>query len=180
MAKKEKTTLQTLKTYKRAEIGLNVGKYLMPLVPAVSITAVNWNEWFAKCDGISLPFGFTTLLIAIIGAMFGILKKDEILSKKLSGLVYLGLTFCIFGLAFMFLANVMAEMGKIFLFTGLSIFASMGVDQVDKSYVSKQVAFYQNLVDENGLDPKVEAKRQKAAAEKAKAEKEAQEKVPTE
>lgn len=169
--KKERTTLQTYKSLKRGRIALEAGKYAMPLIPAGVMTGVNWEVWFKNC-GASLPFGFTTLIFAVVLSILGISKKDNLVKEKLSGLVYLALTFACFGLAFKFLSNIMNQMGDVFLWTALAICGSFGVDQVDKTVMDKNIAFYKDLVDKNELDPRAKKKRLKeeALAEKAKKE----------
>lgn len=171
--KKERTTLQTYKALKRGQIGMEVGKYAMPLIPASIITGVNWDNWFANC-GASLPFGFTSLIFAVVLAILGISKKDNLVKEKLSGLVYLALTFACFGLAFKFLSNVMNQMGDVFLWTALAICGSFGVDQVDKTVMTKNINFYKELVDKNELDPRARKKKAKEAKLAEKAQKEAE------
>ncbi len=181
MAKKEKTTLQTLKSFKRGRVALEATKYVLPLVPAAAITGVNWEEWFGKA-GHSLPWGFTFLIISVVTATLGLLKKDEIIGKKISPLIYLAFLFAMLGLSFKFLANVMNQMGDIFLFTAAAIMGSFTADQVDKSYVDGNIALYSRLVEENDLDPKLKARKEKAAREKAEQEAKAQKEraLPTE
>jgi len=171
--KKARTTLQNYKALKRGSVALNIGKYVMPVIPATAITAVNWDAWFKNC-GASLPFGFTSLIFAVVLAILGISKKDTFIKEKLSGLIYLALTFACFGLAFKFMSNVMNQMGDVFLWTALAICGSFGIDEVDKTVVAKNKAFYKDLVDKNELDPRAKKRRLKEEALAKKAQEEAE------
>jgi hypothetical protein len=155
--KKEITTLGYYKRWKVAKYGLNATKWLSPFAPATAITIANWEEWFAK-QGTTLPFGFASLLISILITILAMSKKDEFVEKKVSYMFYLAGVIAMWGVSFMLLANIMNTMGMMFMFTAMGIIGGGGAEQVNKSLVSARISEYKQLVDENGLDKKAQAK----------------------
>lgn len=168
--KKELTTIQLKRRWKALDYTLRISKYLLPCVPASIITAINWEEWFVNC-GASLPFGFATLLISVIVTILAIYKGDEVVNAKVSKLFYLAVVLAVWAIAFMFLANIMQQIGQMILWTAVGVVVGATGDQVEKSYVSKVVTEYEQLIHDNCLSK--EDKKKKERAEKAKAEAEA-------
>jgi len=170
--KKEKTTLQQYKKYKRIDKSLKAGVIATPTMPLIIMTAVNWESWFGKA-GISLPIGFTALLGATVGAIIAILRSDTIFKKKELVLLSLGLIFCVLGLVDMWLASLIHQLGVIMLSIGGSCVGSFVEFKVDEKLVQPRVAEYKELVETYALDPKSAAKK----ARKEKAKQEAEEKA---
>lgn len=154
MAKKEKTTLQEYNKWKKIHYSFKYGKYLAPLIPATVITGINWNEWFNQ-QGLSLPFGFATLLIAILGSIFAYSKSEnESNNNNVSPFFYIGAILAMLGISFALLANILSQMGLMFLFTVMGIFGGGGLDQFDRTLVVNNLAEYKGLVETNQLDKK--------------------------
>lgn len=175
MAKKQK--LKTIKEYQKWNVikwSLYGAMFVTPLAPAATMTAINWEDWFAK-SGVSLPCGFVMLVISTLLSIIFIWKKDEITKKSVSAIFYLSLVFACFGCAFMFLAKLFEQVGHIFLATALGLVASGTSDQFNKSLVKPRVAEYKELIDTNGLDTRAKKKAERKAQAKADAEKEAAE-----
>lgn len=172
---KEKTTLQYYKSWKATKYALYGTKWVAPIVPAVVITSINWEQWFAE-QGASLPSGFAMLLLSILTTILAMSKKDEIVEKKVSYMFYLAGLIAIWGFAFMLLGNIMRDMGMMFLYTCLGIIGGGVADQVNKGLVSDRLTEYKQLVDDNQLDPKSSARAQR----KAKAEQERKSKAQAE
>jgi len=184
--KKDLTTLTMRNRYRGYKVGAYIGKYLAPVIPAAITTGINWDKWFQQ-SGTSLPMGFVTLLIAIIVSILAISKKDKLVETKVTPLIYVTLIMAIWGVAFMFLANICDQMGKLLLYTCIGLLASAASDQVDQVVIEPRLEEYNKLVDEFGLDKKAVAKQQrreqakKDKLEKAKREAEAEkDKQPTE
>lgn len=171
--KKETSTVGYYKRWKAANVGLEVGKYVIPCIPAAVITGINWDEWFVNC-GASLPFGFATLLIAVGLTIYAISKKDEIVQKKLSPLFAIALVVAVWAIALMFLANVLQQMGQMLLWTVVGIVGGASADQFKMTTCASRIEEYKGLIEENCLDTKSEKKskrKEKAEAEaKARAE----------
>lgn len=177
-AKKEVSTLTLRNRWRVAHYGMKVSTYLAPCIPASIVTGVHWDEWFKASGGggWSLPFGFATLLIAILLSIALILKKDEEIMKKVSPIIYATIIVTLLGISFMFLANIGNVIGQMFMYTAAGLIASLGADQFDKLKAYPKYKEYQKLVTDFGLDKKAAAKlaRRKKAREEAlaKAEKE--------
>ena len=164
------TTLTYYKRWKAGHFALYGGKYLIPCVPAAVITGVNWDEWFVNA-GASLPFGFASLLIAVIATIVAISSKDKILEKKVSPLFTIALVMAIWAISFMFLANIFQQIGQMLLWTVAGIVGGGIADQVDKSLITERVNEYKELIEENSLNKsskKREERRQKAKEEARK------------
>lgn len=166
MAKKPKyKTIQEYKKWNGIKWGLYAGMWASPVAPATVITVINWDEWFAK-SGVSLPFGFASLLVTTILSIILIWKKDEVVNKAVSCVFYIAVLFVFFGATFLFLASLYQMVGFMFLATAGGLVASATADQFNKSLVKPNVAFYQNLIKENHLDAK--SKRQLKREEQAR------------
>lgn len=155
-AKKQRTTLQKLKYWKRWRDALTFSEFMMPLIPFGVILGINWSDWVGDSPsaGWSIGMGFGMLIVATISAIVGIWKKDEMVKSKMSGIFYVAIVLAIVGFSFKLLASVFNAFGDMLLYVCTSVVASGAVAQVNKSYVSKEVARYQKLVSENGLDRK--------------------------
>ena len=156
--KKEKTTLEKLKYWKRWQLGLTVSEFAMPVIPFGVILGINWSDWVGESasNGWTLAMGFGMLIVSVILAIVGIWKKDEVVNSKISGIFYIAIIMAILGFSFKLLASVFNTFGDMFLYVCTSVVASGAVAQVNKSYVKKEVLRYQELVKENGLDKKSE------------------------
>lgn len=159
MAKKNKepkTTVQKLNFWKNWQLGLTLGQFGAPMVPFGIILGLNWNDWVgdSASKGTSLGLGFGMLVVAFIAAAIGIWKKDEIISSKLSGIFYIAIVLGIVGFSFVLLAEVFNSLGWMFVYIAIGVLGSGGVAQVNKSYVSKRVEHFAELVKKNGLDKK--------------------------
>ena len=172
MAKKEVSpTVKAYKKWKVAAVGLTIGTFASPLLPATLMTAINWDEWFAK-SGVSLPFGFSALVVSTVLSIVGIWKKDSLVNKTVSAVFYLSIVFMFFGVAFLFLANLMSQVGYMFLATAGGLAVGASADQVNRSLARPMVKEYRKLIDRNALDPnaKKKAERKKQAREDAENE----------
>lgn len=170
--KREKTTLQYYKSWKATKYALYGTKWVAPVVPAVVITGINWEEWFTN-QGASLPSGLAMLLVSILTTILAMSKKDEIVEKKVSYMFYLAGILAIWGVAFMLLASIMDQMGMMLIYTCLGIIGGGVADQVNKGLVNDRLLEYKQLIDENCLDKKAIAKQER----KEKAKRERQEKA---
>lgn len=175
--KQPKTTLQKYNSWRRREYALIGAKFAAPLIPFGVTLGVNWNDWVGSrsSDGWSIGTGLGMLALATIASIAAIWKKDELMKSKMSGLLYVAIIFAVVGFGFMLMASMMNEMGKMFLVVAGGLLGSFAIDQVDKSYVKKKVAFYEELVDKNGLSKSAaknmdETEQARIEGEKAKAE----------
>ena len=175
MAKEKKVKSKTISTYKKwnaARWGLFAGQFAAPLMPAAIMTAVNWEEWFAK-SGTSLPLGFASLLVTVILAVLGLWKKNEIIEKTVSIVFYLALLFFMIGVTACFLASLFSNVGYMFMATGGGLLASGICDQVNKSAVNEKVKEYRQLIDDNNLDDKAKRRQERKDRARREAEEEA-------
>ena len=180
MHKKEKSpTVRTYKNWKSARLALYVATFSSPLIPASIMTIINWDEWFQQ-SGISLPLGFASLLVSTLLSIIGIWKKDNLMNKTISAVYYLALLFVGFAAAFLFLANLMSQVGYMFLATAGGLLAGGTADQVNKSLVKPRVKEYRNLIDKNGLDARAKRKLERKKQAKLDAENEEKERQPVE
>lgn len=180
--KKTKRKSKTLSKYRglqAADIGISVGKYAMATIPAIVMTAINWDAWFANA-GTSLPAGFSMLILSTVLAIVGISKRDEIIKKNVSGLFYLGLVFFCFALSFKFLSNICNQMGDMFLYTALGIFGGAVADQTDRMAIKPMKEEYKVLVESNALDPRTKKRNERRDLARMEAEAEAKMHQPTE
>lgn len=176
MAKKEKTTLQTRNFYKRWKYGLYAGTVAAPLIPATIHTSVMWNEWFAKTGGISLPFGFITLIMTVVASVIAILNSDTIIKKGTIALLCMGVIFCFVGITNLFLAKLFEMVGYLWIEAGSGLILSFTSYKIEQKVIEPRLAFYNQLVEDNALDKKSEKKKkarefaEKEAREKAERE----------
>lgn len=161
MAKKVKS--KTVRTRNALAVTNKVmwgAKFGMPFVPATIMTIINWDEWFAQTNG-GLPLGFLTLVVATIISIIGIMKKDALVQKNVSPLFVFALALFCVAASFLWLSNVMYQAGMMFLWTACAVVAAAVDDQVQKSVVEPNLAFYKDLVIRGGLDKKTEKKKNK-------------------
>lgn len=165
---KVKTTEQHYKNWKRGKNALYVAQWVMPFVPATVITAINWEEWFAN-QGLSLPFGFVSLLVSVLVSILSIYKNDDDTDKKLSPIYSVAMMLACWGATFLLLANIMDQMGIMFLATAGGVIGSGTASQINKSVVKPRIDEYRKLLDENLLDKKAQAKDQREQQAKQEA-----------
>ena len=175
MAKKEKTTLQTRNYYKRWKYGLYAATIGAPLIPATIHTSIMWNDWF-NTTGISLPFGFVSLLMTVVASAIAILKSDTIIKKGTVALLLLGVLFVFIGITNLFLASLFQMLGFLWMEAGAGLIGSFTTYTIEDKVIEPKLEFYNQLVNDNGLDKKSAAK----IAAKAKAEEEARAKAEAE
>lgn len=166
MAKKPKLkTIQMRDRWRAGKVGLYAGVVASPLVPSAVVLGINWDEWFNEA-GISLPFGFACLILAVVSAIVAILKSDVILKKVDIALYIIGGIFLLIGIADLFMASLFATMGKMWIIAGGGLLGSATFNIVEKKVVEPNLAFYNKLIEENCLDAK--SKRKKAKEEQAR------------
>lgn len=155
-SKQPKTTLQKLKYWKRWQLGLTISEFAMPFIPFGIVLGINWSDWVggSPSEGWSVGMGFGMLIVAVIAAIIGIWKKDEMVKSQFSGIFYVAIVLAIVGFSLKLLASVFSSFGDMLLYVCISVAGSGVVAQVNKSKVTKEVARYQKLVSENGLDKK--------------------------
>jgi hypothetical protein len=172
MEKKPKSkTVSSYKKFKAIEYGLNAGAFICPLAPASIITAINWEEWFAK-SSTSLPFGFACLLLTVIVAVVGVLKSDTVLKKADIALYFFGVILCLIGITSLFLASLFTQMGWLWIFTAMGVIGSGTCVTVKEKAVLPIINEYQGLISEFGLDKK--SRRMAERSERARKEAEAE------
>lgn len=161
-------TVQSLRTWQKVKAGLVTGAFVCPVAPATVLASIKWSEWYAKTSS-SLPFGFAMLIVAVILAIIGVFKSEVVFKKADIALLCLAGWFLVIGLSFMFLANLIYEMGQMWLGVGFGLLASSGYVFAEKKFVEPNVAFYQKLIEENCLDSKSKkrAKREEQARKDA-------------
>lgn len=158
-------TVQEYKKWNGAKWGLYAGMWASPVIPASIMTAINWDEWFAK-SGVSLPFGFSMLLVSTLLAIVLIWKKDDIMNKAISAVFYLALLFACLGGTMLFLASLYTQVGYMFLLTAGGLVVSGVSDQINKTLVKPNVDYYKELIANNQLDAK--SKRRAEREEQAR------------
>lgn len=168
--KKERTTLQEYKKYKRIDRGLKAGVVVTPTIPAFVITGINWQNWFGKA-GVALPLGLSAVLASTVIAIIAVLRSDTVFKKKDLILLTIGLVFAVLGIVNMFFASIAMQLAQINFSIALACVASFVEFKVDVKAIQPKVLEYQELVETYALDPKSAAKKERA--EKAKAEAEA-------
>lgn len=151
--KKPKTTVQKYKFWRNWEIGLEVSKFLMPLIPFGVILGINWSDWVgdSPSDGWSIGMGFGMLIVSVISAIIALWKKDEIAKQKISGVFYVAIIMAVFGFGFKLIGSISNTFGDMFLYVTCGVVASGVVDQIDKSAIRQNVVFYKDLIVTNGL-----------------------------
>lgn len=167
-------TVKKYRLWKTAKYGLYAAKYAAPFIPATALTIINWDEWFNK-SGVSLPLGFASLLATTLLALIGIMKRDEIVKKNVSVIFYLAIVFVCFGATCLFLANLMAQVGYLFMLTAAGLAASATSDQIGKTVVEERIAEYRELIDTNCLDNRAKRRQERKERARLEAEQEAAE-----
>lgn len=149
-------TIKTLNKYKRMRYGLKAGTYGACLVPSAIILGVNWNQWFTVSEGesVSIGVGFGMLMVSTISTIVCIMKKDEEFMKKFSPLLYVAVLCALWAVSFMFLASVMSEAGKMFMYIAIGIASGGVIDQTNKTVVEEKYQIMVKVADENGLTKK--------------------------
>lgn len=171
---KERTTLQNYNSYKRLHRVMFYGKFALPIIPAIIVTGVNWDEWFTK-QGVSMPFGIATMLIAILMAIYSYSKSENTANgNKVSPFFFIGIILSILACSFMLLASILNQMGLMFIYVVAGVFGAGAVDQVDKTLIKERVSEYKELVETNELDNRIRKKNKAKQERKDKAIKEAQ------
>lgn len=184
MAKKPKIKSQTRSAYNKLRAikwSLYGGTYVLPLVPAAVMVGVNWESWVAQTrNGWSLGLGFGMLLLTIFITILGIAKKDEVINKVASPLFYFAGVLGLWAFSLLFLASIAHEFGLMLLYTCAGLLAGATADQVNRSYIKKEVAFYKKLIIDSGLDKKEEERKLKKQLAKQEAEREKAARQPVE
>lgn len=172
--RKPKTTLQTYKALKRTKLAMQIGTFVLPLVPMVVIGGINWNDWFANA-GSSLPAGFTTMLIATLSAIATIVKNKELKEHGISPLIIGAITLILIGVSCKFLSSILNDLGTMFIAAGAGIVMSFVDETVEHKIVDGRIEEYAGYVRDNNLDPKQIRREEKRKAREEKAKKEAEE-----
>ena len=168
--KKQKTTLEKAKAWKRGYLALKAGQFASPIVPFGVILGINWSDWFGAgaSEGWSIGLGFGMLAVATVLAIAEVMRKDELVKTKVSFVFYISIVFVLVGFSFKLLASIMNEMGNYFLYIACGLLGGGGIDQINQAFVRPKSDFYANLVEENGLDKS--SARKLLDAEQAKKE----------
>lgn len=174
MARKEKSaTKSAYRKWNAAKWSLYCGTYACPLVPAVAITAVHWEEWFQKDSGWSIGLGFGSLLLTVLLTIIGVAKRDKILNEKVSSLYYLSGILACWAIVLMFLASIANQFGYMLLYTAMGLLGGATCDQIRKSKVDSEVMFYRELICDVGLDDRLRKRNEKREKARREAEEEA-------
>lgn len=164
---KKSKTLSAYRGWTALDYSLKASKYVAPLVPATVMTLVNWDEWFVK-SGASLPFGFATLLIAVLLSVVAIAKKDKVVNEKISYIYFIGAILGVWAISFMFLANIFSQIGQMVLWTALGVTAGATADEVDMLLAKPRRAEYKELIETHHLS--ASAKKRQERKERARLE----------
>ena len=174
MAKKVKLKSQTRSAYNKwrtLKWSLYGGTYTLPLVPAMVMVGVNWDEWVAQSrNAWSIGLGFGMLLLTVFITILGIAKKDEFVKKFVSPLFYFGGILALWGFSLLFLARIASAFGYMLLWTCLGLLGGAIADQVNRSLVQKEVIYYKKLIIDVGLDEKTEKRKLQKQLAKQEAE----------
>lgn len=170
--KPQSKTVTSYKKYNAAKYALTAGAFVCPLVPASVVTAINWEEWFAKSSS-SLPFGFACLLLTVITAIIGVLKSDVVLKKVDIALYFFGGVLILIGLTCIFLASLFTEMGWLWIYTASGVLGSGVCVTVNNKVIKPIIDDYKGLIDEFALDKKSQRKAQRLERARREAEAEA-------
>lgn len=168
MAKKEKTTIGSLKKCKIAKYSLFGGMFVCPLIPTSISLGLHAEEWFGKA-GASLPLGLVTLILAVTSAIVGILNSGTIFKKGTITLYILAFGFMIVGIVNLFLASLFQSCGYLWLEIGASLLGTAGCYTVEQKVVEPKIERYQELIKKYHLDKK----GQKELEDEERAKKEA-------
>ncbi|MCK9577608.1 MAG: hypothetical protein M0R51_17010 [Clostridia bacterium] len=184
MAKKTKIKSQTRSAYNKwrtLKWSLYGGTYTLPLVPAMVMVGVNWDEWVAQSrNAWSIGLGFGMLLLTVFITILGIAKKDEVINKIASPLFYFAGILALWAFSLLFLSRIASEFGYMLLWTCLGLLAGASADQVNRSLVKKELAFYKKLIVDVGLDSKTEKRKLQKQLAKEEAEREKAARQPVE
>lgn len=160
-ARKEKSRTKALyRRWRVAKGSLYVGTYTLPLVPASVMLTNNWNEWFNN-DQWSIGLGFGMLLLTVFITIFGVAKRDKVMSENVSSIYYLAFLLGLWSIVLMFLASIANEFGLMLLYTCFGLVGGGTCDQLRKVKVDSEVEFYRQIIVEAGLDERLKIKEQK-------------------
>lgn len=169
---KKKIKSKTISKYRKLKITsylLKAGTYMCPFIPATIITYVNFDSWFIENNnGLSIGFGFGSLLISILITIIGVMKRDDFLKENISALFSMTVILACWGISFLFLASIANQFGYMLLYSCLGLIGSATCDQINKTKISKDISFYKELISENDLDAKERKRKEKK--EKARQE----------
>lgn len=168
-------TIQMRDRWRAGKWALNAGVFACPLIPASVILGINWDEWFNKA-GVSLPFGFASLLVTVVGTILAILNSDTVFKKGDIALFVIGALLALVGVTDLFLASLLTTMGYMWLIAGGGLVGSATCYKVEKKVIEPNLQMYQSLIEQNCLDAKSrrQAKREEQARKDAEADRQAQ------
>lgn len=165
-------TLAKRNALKVAKTSLHAAKYAAPLVPVGIEVGINWDEWFNNSNGFFVGSGFIMLMLSTFLTYLAVGKKKK-LFEKFSAFWNVAIILFCWGTSFMLLSSILHQIGFIFVFLGFSIVASAIADETETHLVDGSLAYYQELVDTNGLDMRAERRKAKREAKRKLAEEEA-------
>lgn len=145
-------SVREYRKWRNLHYGLRVASYASPFVPFGVALGVNWNEWFppdanATPTAIGLVMAVATLALSVVAMC----NKDSEQMKKIGVFIPIGFAFLAWGVVCVLLSNILMELGKALLFTGVGILASAVEDSVDRTVVKEKYLYMKDLVDSNGL-----------------------------
>lgn len=174
--KKEKKpksrTLRKRNSLRAAKYSLKAGAYVAPLVPVAVETGIHWQDWFSTSAGFHVGSGFVMLMLSALLTYLAIAKKKRLL-EKFSAFWGVAIIIASWAVSLLLLSSILHQIGMMLVYIALSVMASATMDEVETRAVEKELAFYEKLVSENGLDPRQVAKEAKREEKRRLAEEEA-------
>lgn len=174
--KKEKKpkskTLAKRNGLRAAKRSLNIGSYVAPVVPVAIETGINWDEWFNNSNGFHVGSGFIMLILSTLLTYLMVAKKKKLL-EKFSAFWSVFIILVCWATSLLLLSSILHQIGFMLLYISFAVIASAVMDEVNTRVVERNLVFYEELVKENGLDPKQTKKEAKIAEKRRLAEEEA-------
>ena len=159
MAKKNKekpnATIREYKKWRNLHFGLKAAVFPTAISPLAIEVIVNANTWFPEGKDHTTPaFGFAMALLATIGTVLAIVKKDSEIMKKVGAFVSIGIGLVVWGLVFKVLAMAFNDVGNALIYAGAGVIASAIEDTADKLVVKEKYEEMKKLADDNGFTKK--------------------------
>jgi thiol:disulfide interchange protein len=132
MAKKEKTLIQTKKSYKRWGRVCFFSEFLSVAAPFVAVGLANYEKYFIEYDGTKVTIGFI-MAMAVMGSAIWLISKKEIANSMITLFigwgVVTGILFCI--------EQLLQDLCYIMLFGWVGMAGALGLDIGKKKLYEK-------------------------------------------
>ena len=157
-------TIKEYRKWRNGHVALKASEYSAPILAFGVSIGVNWQEWFpADENPTSAAIGLIMAIATLSISVLAVAKKDSDFMKKIGAIIPIAFAFVSWGVVCILLADVLLQLGKALLFTGVGLIVSAVTDTADANYVSERYLYLKELAEDNGLTNKGEWKQEAKA-----------------